>query len=51
MVIDKLLTRPTCTQTWESDGMEAHCERYAVVSVDGERYCAQHASDAPITDR
>lgn len=33
------------------DGLTATCERYAVLSVDGERYCETHAMYAPTSDR
>lgn len=46
------LGRATCTHTWsDGDGeYEAVCERYAIVSVNGEKYCEKHAQFAPTSD-
>jgi len=43
--------RNICTWQWDEGDYTANCERYAVVSVDGEYYCEKHASKAPTSDR
>jgi hypothetical protein len=35
-------SRLTCEYEWTEGDMRVSCERYAIVSVDGDAYCSKH---------